>query len=268
MSQTPTTSPAPAPAAPAPTPDSGTLLGGAPTPDTGNNTLLGTGDGFGTPDAGTAPVKAETSPQDPSGYQPTSGLAPLPENASDDQRREFDNKLRALNSVPNAPGEYGDFGFGADVKIDTEGKDYKYYTDVFHKLGINKPQAKQLLEAHTKYANEQVEQLQRQNEQTISQYRADMKTNFVKTLGGESQYEVFRATAEQGFKATAKGANLTEGDVKGLLNIMGDDPRFVKIFNHIGKNFQEAVLISGATPSAPEVTFDQMFEGMFNKTGG
>lgn len=257
MSQIPNEQPA-APAAVVPV-DSGSLLGGS-NGGSVNDTLMGgvkpvdsTEGTGGTPPVTDAPPVTE----------PVVGLAPLPENATEDQKRDFNNKLRAYKGVPDAPEKYGDFGFGESVKIDTNSEEYKYYTSVFHELGLNQADAKKLLEKHKEFADKQVEHYQKQNDKAILDYRAKVKADFIKEQGGEAKYEVFRSVAEQGFKNSAKGAGMTDTEVRGLLNIMGDDPRFVKLFNHIGSNFQEAVLISGASASAPEKTFDDMFQNMF-----
>lgn len=244
----------------APAPDSGSLLGGGGDAVPVDASILG--GSTPAPASDPAPI-AEAAPQQAPIAEPVVGLAPLPENASDDQKRAFNDKLRAYNGVPDTPDKYGDFGFGEELKIDINGEDYKYYTDVFHKEGLNAKQAKGILAAHKEYADKQVEQYQLKNEQAIKDYRSKVKNDFVTAQGGEAKYEVFRGVAEQGFKATAKGAGMTDTEVKGLLNIMGDDPRFVKMFNHIGRNFQEAVLISGASASAPEPTFEDKFKNMF-----
>lgn len=272
MSQTPN-NPAPAPGTPSTTPAAtppsapqgggeGPILGGAPAGNV-NDTLLGNVGDTPTPGAGTAPAPGVPPQQDPPATPPVTGLAPLPENASDDQKRDFQNKLRALSGVPDAPEAYGNFGFPEEVKIDTKSDDYKFYTGLFHKIGLNQTQAKELLEQHQKRSGEMVEHIKKHNDQIITDYRAQMKSKLVSELGGEAQYGEFVGTATRGFKAAAMGAQLSDPEIKGLLNIMGDDPRFVKIFNHIGKNFREDVLISGATPSAPEKTFENIFGEMF-----
>lgn len=199
--------------------------------------------------------------------EPVQGLAPLPDDASDEQRAEFDKKLRALAGVPQDAAGYGDFGFGDEAKIDTGSEDYKYYTKLFHDAGISKAQAKKLLAGHQKFASEQVEHFKRTEADTINQYRASVKADFVKACGGDAGFKEFNDVAVRGFKASAQGAGLTDNDVKGLLNVMGDDPRFIKIFNAIGKMHREDVLITGAAPRAQEKTFDDMFSGMFNKKG-
>jgi len=221
------------------------------------------------PTANPTPEPQGSTPPTPQNQEaPVVGLAPLPENASEDQKRDFANKLRALNGTPNTPAEYGDFGFGAEAKIDTTGEDYKYYSEVFHELGLSKTQAKTLLEKHKDYAEKHLEHIKKQNETVINDYRAKVKNDFVKSLGGEGKFNEFRDTAIRGFKASAKGANMSDQEMSGLLNIMGDDPRFIKIFNGVGKLFREDVLISGAMPSAPEKGFKEMFDGMFGKQGG
>lgn len=267
MSQTPN-NPAPnaAPATPPATPpvtppaDGGSLLGGEPAGNV-NDTLLGNIDTPPTPGAGTAPAPGDAPKQELGSPMP--GLAPLPENASDDQKRDFQNKIRAMTGVPDKPEAYGNFGFGEEVKIDTNSEDYKFYTGLFHEIGLNPTQAKTLLEKHQTRANEMVAHIQKQNDQIIADYRVQMKSKLVKECGGEPQYAEFVGTATRGFKAAALGAQLSETEVKGLLNIMGDDPRFVKIFNNIGRNFREDVLVSGATPSAPEKSFENIFADMF-----
>ena len=231
-----------------------TLLGGAEQNDQeGTNGTERAGDGQEKPDATQQPA------------EPVQGLAPLPDDASDEQRAEFDKKLRALAGVPQDPAGYGDFGFGDEVKIDTGSEDYKFYTQLFHDVGISKTQAKKLLAGHQKFASEQGEHFKRTEADTINRYRASVKAEFVKSCGGEAAFKEFNEVAVRGFKASAQGAGLTDKDVKGLLNVMGDDPRFIKIFHAIGKMHREDVLITGAAPRAQEKTFDDMFRGMFNK---
>lgn len=239
--------------------------------DTVGNTLLGSADAS---QAGTAPSSAgeggEATPpaSSPEPSAPVEGLAPLSDDASDDQRAEFDRKIRALNKVPADAAGYGDFGFGDAYKIDTTSEDYKYYTQVFHDIGINKAQAKKLLEAHVKYANEAVEHKKRQDEAVITEYRAKVKSDLVRECGGEAQFRQFNDVAVRGFKAAAQGAGLSESDTRGILSIMGDDPRFVKLFHNIGTQFSDDVLITGTAPRVKERTFDDMFGSMFNKNGG
>lgn len=231
-----------------------TLLGGAEQNDQeGTNGTEGVGDGQEKPDATQQPA------------EPVQGLAPLPDDASDEQRAEFDRKLRALAGVPQDAAGYGDFGFGDEAKIDTSSEDYKFYTKLFHDAGISTAQAKKLLVGHQKFASDQVEHFKRTETDTINQYRASVKAEFVKSCGGDAAFKEFNEVAVRGFKASAQGAGLTDNDVKGLLNVMGDDPRFIRIFNAIGKMHREDVLITGAAPRTQEKTFDDMFSGMFNK---
>lgn len=231
-----------------------TLLGSAAQGNQeGTNGTEGADDGQEKPDATQQPA------------EPVQGLAPLPDDASDEQRAEFDKKLRALAGVPQDPAGYGDFGFGDEAKIDTGSEDYKFYTQLFHDVGISKAQAKKLLAGHQKFASEQVEHFKRAEADTINRYRASVKAEFVKSCGGEAAFKEFNEVAVRGFKASAQGAGLTDKDVKGLLNVMGDDPRFIKIFHAIGKMHREDVLITGAAPRVQEKTFDDMFSGMFNK---
>ena len=231
-----------------------TLLGGAEQNDQeGTNGTEGVGDGQEKPDATQQPA------------EPVQGLVPLPDDASDEQRAEFDKKLRALAGVPQDPAGYGDVGFGDEAKIDTSSEDYKFYIKLFHDAGISTAQAKKLLVGHQKFASDQVEHFKRTETDTINQYRASVKAEFVKSCGGDAAFKEFNEVAVRGFKASAQGAGLTDKDVKGLLNVMGDDPRFIKIFHAIGKMHREDVLITGAAPRAQEKTFDDMFSGMFNK---
>ena len=190
------------------------------------------------------------------------GLAPLPENATDDQRADFQKKLRALNGTPNTVEEYGNFGFDDGV-INTNSEDYKYYSKLFHDIGLNKEQAKKLLEGHHKYASEMLEFQKRHKDEEITEYRRKVKNDFIKECGGEAQYNEFVDVAQRGFKAAAIGAGVSDKDAKGMLSVMGDDPRFVKIFHAIGKMHREDVLVTGTAQKVQEKTFDEMFSEMF-----
>ena len=132
--------------------------------------------------------------------EPVVGLAPLPDNADDSQRADFDKKLRALAGVPSTAADYGNFGFGDEVKIDMAGEDYGFYTKLFHEVGLTKAQAKRLLEQHSKRSGEQLEHMQKQKDQVITDYRAQVKRDFVKSLGGEAQFSEFKDTAIRGFQ--------------------------------------------------------------------
>lgn len=243
-----------------------TLLGGAA--QGGADGQEGAGGNGAAVNAGEADASGDGQNQPGASQQqaePVQGLAPLPDDASDEQRAEFDKKLRALAGVPQDAAGYGDFGFGDEAKIDTGSEDYKFYTKLFHDAGISTAQAKKLLVGHQKFASDQVEHFKRTEADTINQYRASVKAEFVKSCGGDTAFREFNEVAVRGFKASAQGAGLTDNDVKGLLNVMGDDPRFIRIFNVIGKMHREDVLITGAAPRTQEKTFDDMFSGMFNK---
>lgn len=236
-----------------------------------NATLLGdtsatTSDSDGASNQSTTEASS-TSNNEPvqsssAGQEASYGLAPLPENANEDQRADFDKKLRALNGTPGTVEEYGTFGFDEGV-IDTNSEDYKYYSKLFYEIGLNKAQAKKLLEGHQKYASEMVAFQKKQNDEVVTEYRRKVRNDFVKELGGEAQFNEFNQTAIRGFKAASAGAGLSEKDMKGMLNVMGDDPRFVRIFNAIGKMHSEDVLVTGTHAKAQEKTFDTMFSEMF-----
>lgn len=254
----------------------GSILGGGSTTPTSETPLLGGGQGGTAQDGSKGDGTAGgQKPDQQDGQTPgnipgkalqpgaVEGLAPLPDNASDEQRADFDKKLRALSGVPQDADGYGDFGFGEEIKINTASEDYKYYTKLFHEAGISKVQAKKLLEGHQKFALEQVEHYKRAENDTITEYRAKVKRDFIKECGGEEAFREFNDVATRGFMASAQGAGLTEKDIKGLLSVMGDDPRFIKIFNSIGKMHREDVLITGAAPRVQEKSFEDMFSSMF-----
>ncbi|MCR5563448.1 MAG: hypothetical protein K6F46_08815 [Desulfovibrio sp.] len=208
-------------------------------------------------------VSQNVLPKGNEGLFPPYGDKLLPEGASDDQRAEFDRKLRALNGVPQNAADYGDFGLGDSVKIDPNAEDYKYYTELFKDVGLSKAQAGKLLQKHLEYMQGQAEHYKKTNDAQIQEYRTKVKNDFVRQCGGEQGFIEFSQAASRGFQAAAQGAGLSEKDVRGILNVMGDDPRFLRIFNSIGKLYREDVLVTGTAPSAQEKSFEQMFRGMF-----
>jgi len=218
----------------------------------------------GSQDAGNGMTGANANAMQNTLSQGDSGLFPLPENASDDQRADFERKLRALNGVPENAADYGDFGLGDTMQINTEAEDYKYYTELFKDVGLSKAQAGKLLQKHLEYMKGQADHYKRTNDAQIQEYRNKVKNDFVRECGGEQAFIEFSQTASRGFQAAAQGAGLNEKDVRGILNVMGDDPRFLKIFNSIGRLYREDVLVTGAAPRAQEKSFEQMFSGMFN----
>jgi hypothetical protein len=215
------------------------------------------------PDDDKTKQKPETKPA-----TPPAGLVALPDDATDEQRADFDSKMRALNRVPAKPEDYGDFGFGKDkpdVKIDTAAEDYKHYTKLFHDAGLNPKQARLLLEKHLEWSHAQVEHHNRLQETAIQQYRDKVKADFVKSVGGESVFKDYSNTAARGFQAAAQGAGMSGEEIRGVMNIMRDDPRFLKIFHNIGTQFREDVLVSGARAAATEADPDEYFENKFAK---
>jgi hypothetical protein len=238
-------------------------------PPEGGGTLLDADGSFDAGGADNAPParQVKPAPTKPAAPPPIAeGLLPLPENATDSQRADFEKKLRALNGAPGSPEEYGDFGYGRD--IDQASDDYRHYTALFHEVGLSKAQAKKLLDRHIEYSRTQVEHLKRQQDAQIKEYQGKVKQDFVKSLGGKEEFIEFAATAARGFSSAAKGAGISDADIKGIKNIIGDDPRFLKIFHNIGKLFREDVLITGSAPGAKEKGEDEIFAEMFNRIGG
>jgi len=255
-------------AAPASTGMGDTLLGSGMTPaenanPTSTSTTGETGQN-GSQDTGNVGTDTNTPATPNTLSQGDSGLFPLPEGASDDQKAEFDRKLRALNGVPQNAADYGDFGLGDSIKVNPEAEDYKYYTELFKDVGLSKAQAGKLLQKHLEYMQGQAEHYKKTNDAQIQEYRTKVKNDFVRQCGGEQAFIEFSQTASRGFQAAAQGAGLNEKDVRGILNVMGDDPRFLRIFNSIGKLYREDVLVTGSSPKAQEKSFEQMFSGMFN----
>ena len=254
------------PTPPSPAPGEGAILdGSAGISKDPNDTLLGS-IAPPVPPVENKPAEGGVPVQDTLPFPGGQGLTPLPDNATDSQKEDFTNKLRAMAGVPKAPEDYGTFGFDDSVKIDTNSGVYKHWTKVFHDVGVNQAQAKKLLEAHNQFISSEMETHKRQTDQQILEYRAQMKAALTRDVGGESQYEALRNSAQQGFSAVAKGAKLSEPEIKGMLNIMGDDSRFVKIFAHIGTNFREDVLITGSSPGVPEKTMDDIIDDLFKSS--
>jgi len=194
---------------------------------------------------------------------PVEGVQPLPANATEEQKKQFKDKMRALMGVPENAEAYGDFGFGEAVKIDTQSEVYKGYTGKFHELGFTKEQAKGLLEYHKTMLETEGKNAQRQADEKNLLYRKEAKEKLVRECGSIEKFTELQSFAEKGFKAAAKGAELTEADYNRMLAIMGDDTRFIKIFGHIGKNFREDVLVTGSAPGAKEDSWGDTFNKLF-----
>ena len=171
------------------------------------------------------------------------------------------------DSPATAPEEpfagYGDFGFGDEAQIDQGCDDYKYYSELFHKIGLSGAQAHELLKGHRDYATAQLAAREEREAAELADYRARVRQELVAECGGEAAFRAFGQTALRGFRACAGGAGLAQADVDGIVAVMGDDPRFVKIFHHIGQLHQEDVLATGPG-SGREQSFDDMLRGMFN----
>ena len=68
----------------------------------------------------------------------------------------------------------------------------------------------------------------------------------------------------RGVKAAAQGAGLSEEEASSKLSVMGDDPGFLRIFNHVGSMFRKDVLITGAQPKAPEKSMEDLIAEQFS----
>lgn len=238
----------------APSGEGGTLLGGSEADGTADSADHETQSEAAPPAAGATQQEKRVLPE---------GLHPLPDDATDDQREAFEGKLRALNGVPDDPMGYGDFGYGEAV--DKTSEEYRHYTDAFHAAGLSPRQAKLLLDKHIEWSKGQAEHITRQQDAVINEYRSKVRKDFIRGLGGEQAFAQFSETARRGFKASAQGAGLSPEESTGLLAIIGDDPRFMKVFNHIGGMHREDVLVTGAKPKAAEVSMDELIAQQFNK---
>lgn len=193
------------------------------------------------------------------------GLLPLPPTATEEERRDFEQKLRILCGVPETADGYGDFGYGEAV--DKSGEEYRYYSEAFHAAGLSPGQAKKLLDRHLEWVRGQNEMLARRQDDVIRTYREEVKHRFMNEVGGPERFKTYAETANQGFRAAAQGAGIGPDEAKGLLSIMGDDPRFIKIFHAIGRMYREDELVSGSRARIHEEGFEEMFSKMFNHGG-
>ncbi len=167
------------------------------------------------------------------------------------------------DSPADSPVDYGDFGFGEEAQIDRQSDDYIYYADLFRQVGLSPEQANRLMHGHRERAVAQLAARQQEEAAALADYRARVRQELVNECGGEAAFKTFGQTALCGFRACAAGAGLNDADVDGIVSVMGDDPRFVKIFHHIGQLHQEDVLASG-TGGGAEQSFDDMLRTMFH----
>lgn len=193
----------------------------------------------------------------PAPEAPTPGTPATPAAAATPAAVETD--------APDAdtPIDYGDFGFGEEAQIDRQSDDYIYYADLFRQVGLSPEQAGTLLRGHKEYATAQLAARQQEEAAALAAYRARVRQELVSECGGEAAFKRFGETALRGFRACAAGAGLDDADVDGIVAVMGDDPRFVKIFHHIGRMHQEDVLASGSG-GGQEQSFDDMLRTMFH----
>lgn len=172
----------------------------------------------------------------------TVGLAPLPGDASDEDRARFDAELRRLTGVPAGPEGYAialPEGQQADARL------MGWFRTAAHELGLSPGQAQGLSDRYNELAARTVREFETQR----GRRQAETLNALEQLWGSEAPGNA--EIARRGFQAVAGRAGLDPAETRRILDAHGDDPVLIRLFHEIGKTNQEDGFVGGIGGPAP-----------------
>ncbi len=172
----------------------------------------------------------------------TVGLAPLPGDASDDDRARFDAELRRLTGVPAGPEGYDialPEGQRADARL------MGWFRTAAHELGLSPGQAQGLSDRYNELAARTAREFEAQRGQRRAETLGVLEQLWGEDARGNTEI------ARRGFEAVAGRAGLDPAETRRILDAHGDDPVLVRLFHEIGKANQEDGFVGGIGGPAP-----------------
>ncbi|MDD4950995.1 MAG: hypothetical protein PHV85_00470 [Desulfovibrionaceae bacterium] len=176
--------------------------------------------------------------------QKTIGLTTLPEDASDEDKANFDKELRRVMQVPEAPEGY-------EIKVPEDMAEHKdeamlaWFQGLAHKIGLSPAQAQSMSDAwgerSKQYWAAELEKMAQAKEQSVQA----LDKHFGDSAKAKEAVEV----ASRGFIAVAAKSGVPEAEAMAFSQAYGDEPVFIKVFDMIGKQYLEDALHDG--PGGP-----------------
>lgn len=177
----------------------------------------------------------------------TIGLAPLAENATDEERKAFDAELRRVLNVPEKPDGY-DLGIPEGAKLDDAGFSLEF-CNWAHAAGLSQQQVSTISQGYQGYA----QKFWDGEVAKVKEEKAAAVAGLEKHFGGEKQAAEAVEFAKRGFVQVAREAGLDEKEADAWAKTYGDDPVIVRMFHVLGRQHKEDTNHEGSGGSpAPE----------------
>lgn len=174
------------------------------------------------------------------------GLAPLKENATDEDKKAWDAEFRKVMGVPEKPEGY-EIAVPDGMKI-TDPEMYSWFTKTAHELGQSPKQAQGWFDAWIKLFNENSSKLLKDAQDSRERSRDGLSKHF----GGEKQLGEAAELSKRAFKHLAAEEGLDSDEARAFAEAYGDEPVFVRLFARLGKTIGDHKLREGSGGSGPE----------------
>lgn len=192
----------------------------------------------------------------------TIGLTPLPDNATEEQKKSFEAEFRRIAGVPDSPENY-------EITM-PEGRDADpHFVDWFkkaaHGLALSPQQAQGLAQGYEQMVEEFLEGEPRRHARQLAASREELHG-----LWGEELSERCDA-AFQGLDRTARTAGLDPREAKDLHEKIAESPEMMRLFSAVGQTFSEDTLAGergSFRPAGESISTEQFFaENVFGGKG-
>jgi len=172
----------------------------------------------------------------------TIGLAPLKENATDDEKKAWDAEYRKLQGVPEKPEDYQiQIPEGRKI-LDQDKGFYDWFLKTSHELGQSPAQAQAWFDRFNAFTAEYWEGQTKAAQETREQSRTALAAHY----GGEKQLGEAAELAKRGFQHLAALEGLDADEAKAFAENYGEEAPFVRIFARLGKTIGDHEIKDGA----------------------
>jgi len=183
----------------------------------------------------TGQVKTATETQAQYEIRLSTAVEPLPENATPEQQKDYQAKVRTLMGVPEKPTDYK---VQLPEGVSPNDPLLMAYAEKAHAAGMSPAQVQAGINSFTEYAAKAETEAVKSAETALK-------------LAWGPQYEANAKTSQATLKAVAKEAGVPDTELAGLVPVLNRSAPFAQMIFKISRHYKEATLQGIGSSGAP-----------------
>lgn len=177
------------------------------------------------------------------------GLVKPPDDAPEAEKAAFRAELRKLSGVPE---KAEDYAFDPPEGVSAEDPLIGWWRTVAHTHGIPPEAVKAIVASFDADFRKPYWEKAMAEAQEADKARARAATEAIEKAYGKERAAEACETAARGFKAVAEKAGIPAEEAEAFAREVGNDPRFVRVMEFVGRRFKEGRFVEGGAGAASQ----------------